>query len=373
MTPNRLITLAIHTYEKAIPIKNLLEREGVYVELNNVNLDSPVISAGVRIRVREADLPLALRIVENYEIFAIPEGEVLPEKGKILVPTDFTDGSFKAVAPAVKLASKLNCEVEFLHAYMSPINQEAVQLSDSYDYELIDIEESRMLQKESEKMMRRFSEKVKKIMKDGIVPAVKFTTQIVEGLPEEAILGYTRQTKPLLVVMGTRAAEKKESELIGSVTAEVLDSCRVPAFTVPETADEGFFDDIKRVAFFCNHDQEDLLALDTFHRCFPDRHLEVTLINLPPRRSLRRSFFPKETEENLLKYCREHYSEYTFKTSQVEMPINPGQFKADIGHLEYDILCMPSKHKNVVARVFNPSLAHRILFRSDVPMVVVPV
>ena len=46
MTPNRLITLAIHTYEKALPIKSLLEREGIAVELNNVNLASPETHPG---------------------------------------------------------------------------------------------------------------------------------------------------------------------------------------------------------------------------------------------------------------------------------------------------------------------------------------
>lgn len=72
MTPNRLITIAIHTVEKALPLKNLLEREGIYVELNNVNLASPTVAAGVRIRIKESDLPLALRIIENIEIFDIP-------------------------------------------------------------------------------------------------------------------------------------------------------------------------------------------------------------------------------------------------------------------------------------------------------------
>ena len=173
--------------------------------------------------------------------------------------------------------------------------------------------------------------------------------------------------------MGTRAAEKKESELIGSVTAEVLDSCRVPAFTVPETVEENFFPKIKRVAFFCNLDQEDLLALDTLYRYFPDRKLEITLMAVPQRRSLKRPFFSKGTEENLLKYCREHYSEYTFEVSPKVMPVNAEQFREEAGHHDYDLLCMPNKHKNVVARVFNPSLAHRILFRTDIPMVVVPV
>ena len=66
---DRLITVAIHTYEKAIVLKSLLESEGVAVVLQNVNLVQPVVSSGVRFRIHETDLPLALRIIENCEIF----------------------------------------------------------------------------------------------------------------------------------------------------------------------------------------------------------------------------------------------------------------------------------------------------------------
>ena len=46
-------------------VRTLLENEGIRVELNNVNLEVPCFSSGVRVRIRENDLPLALRIVEN--------------------------------------------------------------------------------------------------------------------------------------------------------------------------------------------------------------------------------------------------------------------------------------------------------------------
>ena len=71
MSDNRLITLAIHTYDKALALKNILESEGVIAVLNNVNLENPTISSGIRVRIYEKDLPLALRIVENPEIFTI--------------------------------------------------------------------------------------------------------------------------------------------------------------------------------------------------------------------------------------------------------------------------------------------------------------
>ena len=69
MSEDRLITVAIYTYEKAQIIKGILENEGIPVAIQNVNLIQPVVSSGVRIRIRENDLPLALKILENSPVF----------------------------------------------------------------------------------------------------------------------------------------------------------------------------------------------------------------------------------------------------------------------------------------------------------------
>ncbi len=68
---SRFITVAIHTYERALSLRSILENEGIEVELNNVNLEVPGLSSGVRVRIREEDLPLALRIIENAELFGV--------------------------------------------------------------------------------------------------------------------------------------------------------------------------------------------------------------------------------------------------------------------------------------------------------------
>ena len=43
---DKLITVAIHTYAKALILKTMLENEGIQVVINNVNLIQPVVSAG---------------------------------------------------------------------------------------------------------------------------------------------------------------------------------------------------------------------------------------------------------------------------------------------------------------------------------------
>ena len=38
-----------------------------------------------------------------------------------------------------------------------------------------------------------------------------------------------------------------------------------------------------------------------------------------------------------------------------------------------DLIVVPNKKKNVFARFFNPTLAHKILFHADIPMMTIPV
>ena len=42
---DKLVTLAIHTFEKAQILKTMLETEGIDVYIHNVNLIQPVVSA----------------------------------------------------------------------------------------------------------------------------------------------------------------------------------------------------------------------------------------------------------------------------------------------------------------------------------------
>ena len=109
MLSDRLITVAIHTYDRAHQLKTLLESEGIAVTLQNVNLTNPSISAGIRVRIKECDLPQALRIIENIEILAPEAVRTLHDEThpSILVPIDFSDSSLKAALVAFRIAASL--------------------------------------------------------------------------------------------------------------------------------------------------------------------------------------------------------------------------------------------------------------------------
>ena len=61
---DKLVTLAILTYAKAQILKTVLESEGIEASIHNVNLIQPVVSSGVRVRIKESDLTKALQLIK---------------------------------------------------------------------------------------------------------------------------------------------------------------------------------------------------------------------------------------------------------------------------------------------------------------------
>ena len=56
---------------------------------------------------------------------------------------------------------------------------------------------------------------------------------------------------------------QKDIDLIGSVTAEVIERSRVPVLAIPENTPFKEFNAVKRIAFITNFDQRDLIAFDS--------------------------------------------------------------------------------------------------------------
>ena len=172
----RLITLAIHTYGQAQALKALLEREGVNVVLQNVNLEQPVVSAGIRVRINENDLPLALRIIENTDIFAqpsaiSPENDDSRQSRRIIVPVDFSPHSIKACDIAFQLADRSGASVILLNSFITPSDAAEQQLNDTLNFGSVDSEASVLLAKEAKGMLDALALDIRNKIKTGSLPA----------------------------------------------------------------------------------------------------------------------------------------------------------------------------------------------------------
>ncbi len=359
--PNRLITVAIHTFDRAVDLKNTLEEEGIEVKLHNVNLDEKVLGPGVRVRIRERDLAQALQIIESPETTS-------SDQRCVLLPVDFGKYSLKSVKLGMEYARRYRGRVVLLHSYINERHTMSLPLgSDRYKSPEDDF---KSIKKNAREQMEEFKKMLMDKIAAGELPKVKIETKVKEGIPEEQILHYAQKYDVSLIVMGTSGTNRRRQNLIGSVAGEVMDACKFPIFTVPIGMPDVGLTDITHVAFFSNLIQQDLISFDRFARLFNMRGVEVTIIPVVDKKDRR---LVDQSLQQLVQYCRDHYPECTFKTKRIAAKTFIESFAQFAKDDNVQLIAVPNKKSSIFSRLFNPSIAHRVLFQTDTPMLVVPV
>ena len=192
----KLVTLAILTYTKAQILKNVLENEGIETYIHNVNQIQPVVSSGVRLRIKESDLPRALKITESSAWLAESiVGEKTPKvehrTKKVLIPVDFSNYSMKACEFGFNFAKSFDAEVILLHVYFTPIYASSLPYGDVFNYQISDEETVKNVLHKVHDDLNTLSEKIKQKVASGEFPDVKYTCVLREGIPEEEISRVT--------------------------------------------------------------------------------------------------------------------------------------------------------------------------------------
>lgn len=390
------LTIALHTPDHADRLRRLLDKEGIAVDIVPVSLPQPLTQMPVAMEIDVDDVSAALRVIENLEIFKLDDDTqaVEPEQSRrlprtllrqsrparkestplIILPVDFSDYSFMAARFAFPLAVKHGARVVLLHAYVLPSPTDNLPLQP--DPTLFGASEAaidKAVEETAKEQMKRFKARLLDYIKEGIIPPAKFDTEIREGLPETVINEYARDNNPMLIVMGTRGANKKERELIGSITAEVLDTNRFPVFTIPETTKSAILQAGQReVAFFCNLDNDDITVMNTLYKLFPDEQFHITFYHLESRSFRTGVSEPASSLKKMEQYCKAKFAGYTFASTVLQPDRMRAMFSTPKPE-NVNFIVLPNKRKHALARLFNPGLAHRLLFHADIPMMAVPV
>lgn len=362
-----LVTVAIHTYERAIILKGILESKGIEVCLNNVNLIQPVVSAGVRVRIRETDLPAALEIIEQVD-FECDEKAVQKTFPKIiLVPVDFSEYTLKAARLAFSIAKTLDATIVLLHTYYSPFYSGGMPISDAFAFDEHSEEAMKSLMQKNEAEMDKLIKQLRVEMSEGLLPDVQIVPKFREGVPEEQILIYAKKHQPLMLIMGTKGASSSSSDLLGSVTAEVIDRSPVPVFAFPEQTPFDRFEGIRTIGFLTRFDQRDMVVFDVMMQLLNSLRLKVYFIHF----SSDENPWDEVQLAGIKEYFKRQYPELDMSyvlLGNEKIVENLNKF---IEERNIDILTVASQKRNLFARLFNPGIAHKMVFHGNTPLLVI--
>jgi len=366
---DKMVTLAIHTRAKALVLKQVLEERGVSVfleELKEGN-NQEKISEGIAVRIYESQLSKALMIIEENKLFSYGNEQTYKiddGRKRILVAVDFSSYSMKACQVAFNIAREINAKVKILHVYHNLYFPTRIPFADALKRD----GEPDILDRSRKKMLDLCTEIDKKIT-EGRFPSVNYSYSLREGLVEEEVQSFIKEYKPILLFLGTKGISNSGNDLLGSVTADIIEMTNVPVMAVPENSPIENIDDIKHIAFFTNLQERDLISFDYmagFSLLY--KHLRITLVHVNVANNKNRERVEVELL-GLKEFFNKKYPGLNIESKLIsgDKNIIP-DIKDFFTREEVSIVALNTRRRNLWGRIFIPSVSRKMLSSFDVTL-----
>lgn len=357
---DKIITLAIHTKEKAFRLKEVLESRNIPVYLEELSQNDYVgdTAKGYAVKIKESQISKALTIIEENKLFSYNDMQTLKMddgRKRILVAVDFSTYSMKACQTAFSIAKELDAKVKILHIYNNIYFPTQIPFADALkndgDVSILD---------KSRKQMLDLCVEIDKNIEAGKFPSVNYSYSLREGIVEEEIESFIEEYKPMLLVLGKRGTNDNRTNILGSVTADIIEMTDIPVLAIPENSSFEGAKDVRHIAFFTNIHRRDIYSFDYLvNHLLPYKGLKITLVHI-----ITDARNGKWSESDLLKLQESFTQKYSDMNISYKL-INETDFVQGIKDFieteKVDIVAVNTQRRSLWGRMFLPSNSRKIL------------
>lgn len=270
----------------------------------------------------------------------------------ILLPTDFSDLSLKAVRYGLKLNKKINGEITLFHALHLP------GIADNVKKKLEDI-----LKKESLEELQILEHKLKKV--NAISGEIK--KEVEFGVPSKAISDYAKKNDIDLIVMGTKGAGKISKALFGSNTAHLLEKANTTVCVVPEKYELKERFTLKHIIYASDLEdiENEIKLIAAFARIFD---ATIHILHVLPETGKIIPIKPEKIIPVLQK--KAHYDKISFFAATNK---NFHEEIKNYAHkLKADLIALYMHKRSFWKSLFQTSHSKNLSYYTDIPLMVLP-
>ena len=369
----KLVTLAIHSLEEAQALQQELAANGIESIIQHVG-DS-IVTRNVRVRIKESDLDRATEVVEEINQSQAVEDALRKEnnKGELLVPIDFSNYNLRTCEVAFNLAQTYGTNVVLFHSFIDPTPH--INLIE----EMLTREKGKRdtaLQakiNEVKAQQEQLDAQLKAAIGNKTLPNVNYRFVTKTGIPEEAILKYSRMNNPQLIIMGSRSKAEMEREEIGSITGEVMERSRIPVFVLPKDSTFKNFSEMRNLVYATRFEDDDLMAFDNLMTILKPFHFKVHFLHLAKGKKNEESDNQLWNEiklRGIQEYFKKNYPEQEITISLLNGDDTLPAIDKYVRDEQIDVVSLTTHERSIFVRLFNPSTAKTMLDNTQTPLLV---
>jgi nucleotide-binding universal stress UspA family protein len=359
----KLVTIVVLPYSKAQILKVRLEEQDIECELEDINMMEDA-AAAVKVKILDKDIWNAMPILEGF-LGKKPE---LQKKGDlrddhILVPVDFSPVSLRTCKLAFNIATHLRVKLIFMHCYINPVIH-SVPYADVYVYDSSLLTRMDDAEKTANKKFRDFIHLLSGAVGTERWKSVEAEYIIKPGYADEDILAYAHENNSRLIVMGTGG---DAGLTVGSVTADVIYNAKVPVLVIPENMPEKELHDFNRVLYATNFDEKDFNAIEKLVGLLKPFDAKVYCVHVGKEDG---SEWNKARLEGMKDVLKNKYERKDFDCRLLVGENLLEEIDKFIQEENIDVISLTTHKRNMISRIFNPSVARKMVFHAKTPLLV---
>ena len=206
---------------------------------------------------------------------------------------------------------------------------------------------------------------MEKIERDHI-EGVKIDYELISGIASDEIITKSEEYKPEVIIIGTRGQGERENDLIGSVTAKIIEDARIPVLVIPE---DSIYQGIAtiNIMYATDFDESDYNALKKLMNIVAPFDIRLYCVHIGTPDS---NVWDKVKMDNLKAKLKEQYGDYEVECSIIEEDDFLKGVQEFVREKNIDIISMVTHKRNIISKLFNPSKARKVLFHTNIPFMV---
>jgi nucleotide-binding universal stress UspA family protein len=167
-----------------------------------------------------------------------------------------------------------------------------------------------------------------------------------------------------LIVMGTGG---ESASVIGSITADIIYNAKVPVLVIPEETPEKELREFNRVLYATNFDEKDFLVIEKLVGLLKPFDAKVFCVHVGKSGE---SEWDKVKLEGMKDVLKESYEEKDFDCRLIVGDDILEALETFIEKENIDVLSLTTHKRNMISRLFNPSVARKMVFHTHTPLLV---
>lgn len=276
---------------------------------------------------------------------------------KILVPTDFTQGSLNAYEYALKMAQAIGAKVTLYHVYNDPHSAEG-HLPKSL---------AEALKSQDEEASLNAFEGYGYAVQQGLGIEIPSTYILEYGSPVHAIAAYADFMEADLIVMGTwwaKGASGVVDTWLGNVATKVIDCTSRPVLLIPDRVK---YSPIQHIAYATNFKEGKQRIPHELGQLLRDKEIDLSCVHVrkplktfdPIQYTFMQEFYKLELDDFRIQF-------YVIPYDDVMEGL-----EVFIKEKEVDMLAMLTHERlTIFNRILGPDLSRQMAFHSKIPLLV---